>query len=126
MLVPLRYNLRSMARRRTRTGLTVLGIAAVVSVYVVMASVGRQMRTLFAKTGQQDEVVVQQAGSLGPEFSSVSRASITWVRAQPGIAAGADGAPLVSPELVVAGTLAKASRGGTVMMRGVTGDALRV
>src|SRR5512132_172976 len=99
MLVPLRYTLRSMLRRRARTGLTILGIAAVVSVYVVMASVGRQMRTLFGRTGHAAEVQIQQAGALGPEFSSVSRASITWVRALPGLASGPGGQPLVSPEL---------------------------
>jgi hypothetical protein len=34
MALPLRYNLRSLLARKTRSALTVLGIAAVIAVFV--------------------------------------------------------------------------------------------
>ena len=89
MFVPLSYNLRSLARRRVRTALTVFGIAAVISVYVVMSSVSTTMRTMFAKTGRPDELLVTQAGALNPEFSSLPRGAGTFLRAHPRVATDA-------------------------------------
>jgi len=98
MLVPLSYNLRSLWQRKTRTGLTVLGIAAVVAVYVVMTAVSGQMRHLFKGNAQPDEVVVLQAGAMVPEFSQVNRAEATWLATQPQVVQ-VGGRPAVSPEL---------------------------
>lgn len=117
MWVPASYNVRSLLQRRGRTALTLAGIAAVVSVYIVMNSVSGQMRSLFGGTGQPDEVVVMQAGSVNPEFSSVSRSSAGWLKTQDGVAQGAAG-PLVSPELSLASRLEK-SPPADVMLRGV-------
>ena len=88
MWVPVSYNLRSLTERRGRTFLTLFGIAAVVSVFIVMSSVSGQMSSLFRTTGQADEVVVMQAGSVNPEFSSVSRSSAGWLKTQDGMRAG--------------------------------------
>ena len=98
MLVPISYNVRSLMLRKARTGLTILGIASVVSVFVVMTSVSAHMKQLFKTTGQPDEVIVTQAGAIIPEFSQASRASATWLATQPQVA-GVGGQPVVSPEL---------------------------
>jgi ABC-type lipoprotein release transport system permease subunit len=119
MFVPLSYNLRSLARRRVRTALTVFGIAAVISVYVVMNSVSVTMRTMFAKTGQPDELLITQAGSINPEFSSLPRGAGTYLRAHPRVAADAAGEPLVSPELYIASRLARGGKTIDVLLRGV-------
>lgn len=118
MWVPVSYNLRSLLERRGRTAFTLAGIAAVVSVYIVMNSVSGHMSSLFRTTGQPDEIVVLQAGSVNPELSSVSRSSTGWLGTQDGVAQGAEG-PLVSPELSVASRLGDGA-GADVMLRGVT------
>ncbi len=120
MLVPLRYNLRSLAQRRARTSLTVVGIAAVVAVYVVMTSVSGTMRSMFRATGQPDEVLVSQAGALTPEFSFLPRTAVTWLRTFPQVAADAQGEPLVSPELALSAHLAHRGRSKDVSLRGVS------
>jgi putative ABC transport system permease protein len=122
MWVPVSYNLRSLIERRGRTALTLVGIAAVVSVYIVMNSVSGQMRSLFRGTGAPDEILVMQAGSVNPELSSVSRSSSGWLGTQDGVAQGASG-PLVSPELSLASRLEK-SLPADVMLRGVEPIAL--
>ncbi len=104
MLVPLSYNLRSLWVRKTRTALTVLGIGAVVAVYVVMTAVSGQMKHMFKSTAQPDEVIVLQAGALTPEFSQVSRASATWLATQPQVVSEG-GRPVISPELSLATSL---------------------
>jgi putative ABC transport system permease protein len=101
MFVPLAYNLRSLWLRKARTALTVLGIGAVVAVYIVMTAVGGQMQHLFKTTAQPDEVIVLQAGALTPEFSQASRAAATWLATQPQVAVEG-GRPVVSPELALA------------------------
>lgn len=117
MWVPVSYNLRSLFERRGRTALTLVGIAAVVSVYIVMSSVSGQMQSLFRTTGQPDEILVMQAGSVNPEFSAVSRSSSGWLKTQDGVAQGATG-PWVSAELTLASRLEK-SPPADVMLRGV-------
>ena len=123
MWVPLSYNLRSLTERRGRTFLTLFGIAAVVSVFIVMSSVSGQMSTLFRTTGQPDEVLVMQAGSVNPEFSSVSRSSAGWLKTQDGVAQIGSLGPAVSPELSLASRLDKAPP-ADVMLRGVDAVAL--
>ncbi len=119
MWVPLRYNLRSLAGRPARTTATIVGIAAVVTVYVVMSSVAATMRDAFHSTGRADEAVVLQAGALNPEFSSMTREAGTYLRTLPRVAHNATGEPLVSPELYLA-SRATAPRGARdVMVRGV-------
>lgn len=122
MWIPVSYNMRSLVERRGRTALTLFGIAAVVSVFIVMNSVSAQMKALFGTTGRRDEVVVMQAGSVNPEFSSVSRGSSGWLKTQDGVAQGASG-PLVSPELSLASRI-EDSPPADIMLRGVDPIAL--
>ena len=123
MWVPVSYNLRSLTERRGRTFLTLFGIAAVVSVFIVMSSVSGQMSSLFRTTGQADEVVVMQAGSVNPEFSAVSRSSAGWLKTQDGVAQAGAAGPAVSPELSLASRLEKTPP-ADVMLRGVDPVAL--
>jgi putative ABC transport system permease protein len=119
LLVPLSYNLRSLWQRKTRTGLTVAGIAAVVAVYVVMTAVSVQMRHMFKGNAQPDEVVVLQAGAMIPEFSQVNRAEATWLATQPQVVQ-VGGRPVVSPELSLASHVTLPDgQSANVLLRGV-------
>lgn len=122
MWVPVSYNLRSLLERRGRTSLTLIGIAAVVSVYIVMSAVSGHMQSLFRTTGQPDEILAMQAGSVNPEFSTVSRSSSGWLKTQDGVAQSPAG-PLVSPELTLASRLDRTPP-ADVMLRGVDPVAL--
>jgi putative ABC transport system permease protein len=119
MFVPLVYNLRSLWLRKTRTALTVLGVGAVVAVFIVMTAVSAQMRHQFKTNAQPDEVLVFQAGALTPEFSQANRASATWLATQPQVATEG-GRPVVSPELSVATRVAlPGGKEADLQLRGV-------
>ncbi len=126
MIVPVAYNVRSLFVRKTRTLLTVLGIGAVVAVYIVMTAVSARMKTMFATTGAPDEVIVMQAGALNPEFSQVGRGELTFLASQEQVAVD-HGAPVISPELSLASKATLPHGGGVadVMLRGIEPTAVR-
>jgi len=121
-MVPLRYTFRSVGQRKTRTAMTVLGVALAVAIYSVMSAVGSTMVRSFRTTGAPDEVVIAQTGALTTEFSNVPRGSLAYVQTLDGVATR-DGRPLVSPELWLQCILQSDGRGRDVSVRGVTGIA---
>jgi putative ABC transport system permease protein len=121
-MVPLRYTFRSLGRRKTRTGMTVLGVAFAVAIYSVMSAVGSTMVRSFRTTGAPDELVIAQTGALTTEFSNVPRGSLAYVQTLDGVATS-NGRPLVSPELWLQSVLQTDGRGRHVSVRGVTGIA---
>ncbi len=126
MLVPVSYNLRSLSQRRVRTSLTIVGIAAVVAVYVLMTSVSGTMRAMFKVTGQPDEVLVTQPGAITPEFSFLPRTVATWLRTLEQVASDSSGQPLVSPELTLSAKLDHQGQKRNVALRGVSPAARAV
>ena len=126
MFVPLRYNLRSLGQRATRTAATVLGVAASVAVYVVMTSVSATMQDTFGLTGDDDQAVVMQAGTMALEYSTLARSGASYVRTLPQVATSAQGEPLVSEELYLSGTATAGDHKRDVIMRGVTPMAFNV
>ena len=72
-MVPLRYILRSLGRRKLRTAMTILGVALVVAIYAAMSAVASTMVRSFRTTGSPEEVVLAQAGALTVDFSNVDR-----------------------------------------------------
>lgn len=118
-MVPLRYILRSLGRRKLRTLMTVVGVALVVAIYAAMSAVAQTMVRSFRTTGTPDEVVVVQAGSLTLDFSHVPRTSLSWVQTLDGVA-GRDERPLVSPELGLGSVATVDGRERDLSLRGVT------
>lgn len=118
-MVPLKYILRSLAKRRSRTIMTVVGVALAITIYSVMASVSATMLRSFRTTGTAREVVITQTGAITVEFSNVDRASLTYVQTLDGVAGG-PARPLVSPELWLGCVLQSDSRKRDVSVRGVT------
>ena len=100
MAVPLKYNVRSLLQRKSRTLLTVVGIAAVVAVFVAMVAFGRGMAASFAKTGSPDNLVVLQKGAFSQSLSSLPKNSRDVVPYAPRVRRQGDRV-LVSPELVI-------------------------
>jgi ABC-type antimicrobial peptide transport system permease subunit len=100
MTVPLKYNFRSLLQRKTRSALTVLGIAAVVAVFVAMVAFGRGMAASFARTGSPDNLVVLQKGAFSQSLSSLPKNSRDVVDYLPHVRKKGDRI-LASPELLI-------------------------
>ncbi len=100
MSIPVEYNLRSLVQRRTRSTLTILGMAAVVAVFVAMVSLSRGMSARFAAVGSPDNLVLLQKGAFNQSFSSIPVSSRDVVPYLPHLARKGD-VPLASPELVI-------------------------
>ena len=127
MALPLRYSLGNLLARRTRTALT-LGVVAVVvlATTLLLALVSSLRRTLIS-TGSPDNLIVLRKGATNDGSSALPLDAYQALRYFEGIARGADGEPLVSPELVVQ-PFFRTRDGGreNVLVRGVEPVALAV
>ncbi len=124
-MVPLKYTLRSLGERKSRTIMTVAGVALAVTIYAVMSSVAATMVRSFRSTGTPSEVVVAQTGALTLEFSGIERGSLSYIQTLQGVAT-TGGRPLVSPELWLGCILRSDYRERDVSVRGVTDIARQV
>lgn len=118
-MVPLRYTLRSLGRRKLRTAMTVGGVALVIALYATMSSVGETMTGAFRATGAPDEVVVVQTGAMTVDFSKVGRDTLPYLETLDGLAR-AGGRPLVSPELCLSATVRAGAIERDASLRGLT------
>ncbi len=133
MAIPLKYNLRSLLQRKSRTTLTALGIAAVIAVFVAMVGFGRGMAASFETTGSPDNLVVVQKGASFQGLSLLPRMSRDVILYLPHVKKRGDRA-LVSPESFVEPWVTVPGRSEPVFMmaRGVepvffeVADTLRV
>lgn len=100
MTLPLAYNLRNLAVRRTTTILTALGIALTAAVLMAILALVEGLRTSLAASGHPLHVLVMRKGSTSELTSLFARASYQDLKFKPGIARGKDGAPLASLEVV--------------------------
>lgn len=127
MPLPLRYSAGHLARRRTRTGLTVGVIALVVLATTLFLGLVSSLRRTLASTGHERNLIVLRKGSTNDGSSILSLASWQNVRFFDGIAQDAAGQPLISPELVVQPFVRTRSGGReNVLVRGVEPVALQV
>ncbi|HNY41003.1 MAG TPA: ABC transporter permease [Bryobacteraceae bacterium] len=101
MKIPLSYNLRNLAVRRTTTIMTAFGIGLTVAVLAASMSLTAGLREAFRSTGHPLQLILMRKGS-GAELSSqVSRESFNEaIKYRPGIARLPNGEPAASPELV--------------------------
>lgn len=100
MTIPLKYNIRSLLQRRSRTVLTVLGIGSVISIFVAMVAFAAGMAASFKNTGSPDNIVVLQKSAFSQSLSSLPKSSKEVIPHLPYIKRKGDQV-LVSPELSV-------------------------
>ena len=122
MALPIAYSLRSLVVRWKSTLLAMIGIGLVVAVFVGLLSMPGGFRRALRASGSVENALVLQKGAMSELGSSLSKAAGDWVADDPRIAHGRNGAPLVSPELVVVVALPRRSDGelSNVGVRGVT------
>jgi putative ABC transport system permease protein len=99
--IPFVYNVRSVMQRPVSTGLTALGIALVVAVFVAMLALANGFIAALVTTGSPDNVLLLRRGADSELSSGIPREAISIISASPHIATGSDGRPLVSPETYI-------------------------
>ena len=113
MVLPLSYNLRNLAVRRTTTVLTALAIGLTVAVLLTSLALVEGLRASFVATGHPQHVLVTRKGSLSELTSVISRTSFQELRAKAGVRKA-------SLELVTGINLGKAN----TSLRGLTADGV--
>ncbi|HEV7365563.1 MAG TPA: ABC transporter permease [Gemmatimonadales bacterium] len=101
MKIPLEYNARSLLQRPVSTLLTALGIALVVAVFIGMLALANGFRAALTKTGSSQNVLVLRRGADSELSSGLDREAASILTASPHIQTGADGRPMISPEVYV-------------------------
>src|SRR5947208_11146447 len=101
MFIPLKYNLRNLAVRRTSTVLTVFGIGVSVAVFVATMALVEGIRQTFVSTGDPLNVLAIRDGAQSETGSIIEPGAALAARTLPGIAAAEDGRPLASLERIV-------------------------
>jgi len=109
--VPLSYVARNLWVRRLTTVLTAGGMALVVFVFSAVLMLDAGLKATMVSSGSDSNVVVIRKGSDTEVQSGVDRDSAAVVETLPQVARGADGATLVSREVVVLDSLRKRGTG---------------
>ncbi|KAA5803561.1 ABC transporter permease [Alkalicaulis satelles] len=94
-------NLRSIPQRWGMSLATVLSIALVVGVLLGFMAMASGFRATVDGAGSDDVAIMLRGGAMAEMNSNVSRDEVRLLEAAPGIAAGAQGDPLISSELYV-------------------------
>ena len=106
MIIPLRYNLRSLFVRRATTAATAIGLALVVFVLSSALMLSEGVRRTLGSAGKADVAIVLRKGSSAELESGVEDPQVALVKAMPGVRrAGAE--PAGSGEVVVVIALEK-------------------
>jgi putative ABC transport system permease protein len=91
----------TLAQRRGTSFVIVAGVACVVGVLVSMLSVAVGLQRMYHSGGGEEHAIVLPKNVLGEVGSGLSLDAVRTILNAPGIAKGADGAPLADAELVV-------------------------
>jgi len=122
------FNVRTLRGRLGSASAAIVGIAFVVVVLVGVLSIGEGFRSVMVVAGEPDTAIVMRAGADNEMSSVMTRADVDAVSDAPGVARGADGKALVSPEFFVLVDLPKRSTNtsANVPMRGIQRGGLTI
>jgi len=122
MSIPISYNIRNLAVRKTTTLLTALGIALSVTVLVASLALVNGLRTVFRDTANPLHLLVLRKGGNSELGSAVSTQAFEVLRAKAGIAADSAGHPMASQEVVNVANLPSVDNpnGMNVTVRGLS------
>ena len=123
-MVPISYNVRSLAVRKSTTAATAGGIALVVFVLAAMLMLSEGVRRTLASTGEPDVAILLRKGSDAELSSGIEIPSVGLILASKQVARRADGSPDGVGEVVVVITTEKLGTEGVsnVQIRGVDED----
>ncbi len=89
----------SLRERASASAVIVIGIAGVVATLVAMLAMGEGFEQTLKGTGSETSAILLRGGSQAETNSVILRDQVPLISSLPGIARGADGRPLISPEL---------------------------
>ncbi len=89
----------SLRERAGASAVIVFGIAGVVATLVAMLAMGEGFEQTLKQTGSETSAILLRGGSQAETNSVILRDQVPLISSLPGIARGADGQPLISPEL---------------------------
>ena len=120
--MPLPYNLKSVLVRWRSTAATILGVALVVTVFILLHAMAAGLERSSANTGDPRNIMIVRKGSTAESSSVVMREQLNVIKYLPQIARDAQGQPVISADLVVIINLPRRDGAGeaNVTMRGVT------
>jgi len=128
MKIPLAYNLRNLAVRKTTTLMTALGIA--LSVAILAASLGlvNGLKTVFTGTAHPLQLLVLRKGANSELGSTVPTDAFAILRAKSGAARDSAGEPLASQELVNVANLPSVDnpKGMNITVRGLSATGIEM
>jgi putative ABC transport system permease protein len=118
-MIPIRYNVRSLAVRKTTTIATAAGIALVVFVLASSLMLSAGIKKTLGSSGRPENAIVLRMGSDAELGSVVEESSVPVILAAPGVKTGA-------AEVVVVGAMEKLGANGVtnVSIRGVPDDVM--
>jgi putative ABC transport system permease protein len=96
-----KINLKSISQRLWLSLSTVVAVALVVMVLLAFLAMANGFQRTLAGSGSDDIAIFLRGGSQAEINSTVARDQVRLIEDAPGIARGADGKPLISPELYV-------------------------
>ncbi len=113
--------LRSIPERFGPSLVIVVGLAGVVAVFTALLAMAEGFRSTLESTGRGDVALVLRGGSSAELNSGLTRDQGLLIKQLPGVAAGADGQPLASAEMIVIAELIKTGEktGSNITVRGV-------
>jgi putative ABC transport system permease protein len=122
MALPITYNIRNVFVRWRATLATILGVALVVSVYVLMEAMAAGLEKSSANTGDPRNLMIVRKGSTAESSSQVNREQYKMIAYLPGVATDAARHPIVSADVVVLISLPRRTGQGeaNVNLRGVS------
>ncbi|HEV8374877.1 MAG TPA: ABC transporter permease [Candidatus Polarisedimenticolia bacterium] len=127
MAIPIRYNLRSLLVRKLSTGMTVLGVALVVTVFLLVMSLAEGVRKTFQTSVSPLNLLVMRVGAQSDVQSFVQNEQYQTIRTLPGISRDEQGQPLASPEIVALINIPrKDGKKTNVIVRGVETTAFKL
>src|SRR5271169_6781112 len=106
-MIPIRYNVRSLAVRKATTIATAFGIALVVFVLASSLMLTAGIRKTLGTSGKADNAIVLRIGSDAELGSVVDESSVPLILAAPGVKQDEQGRPIGTPEVVVVAAMPK-------------------
>ena len=126
-MIPIRYNLRSLAVRKTTSIATALGVALVVFILASALMLSAGVKKTMTVGGQPDVAIVLRKGADNELSSVIDSAQVGTILGAPGVKRDDKGQPIGVGEIIVVGAMEKIGAAGVtnVQMRGVTADVMK-
>jgi putative ABC transport system permease protein len=126
-MIPITYNLRSLAVRKTTTIATALGIGLVVFVLASSQMLANGIRNTLGKSGRPNHAIVLRKGADNELSSNLETRLVNLILAAPGVEKDSAGKPQGVGEVLLVIALDKAGTSGqvsNVTLRGVPDNLL--